>query len=645
MTMENAQSFTKITDMTRAISIAVLLIHFYASCYNWFFNHQFTTTFTDRLLNNIMRTGFFDDIFKPKLISLITLGIAMLGINGTKNKEIKIQTATGFLLFGVILYFASVWTDIAVAYMSITALGYILILSGLTMLTRIIKLRFSNDIFDPVESFPQQQMKIGNKYALNFSTTFCYQKRKQQGWVNIINPFRGTLIMGNPGSGKTRFLIEPMIAQLMQKQYGLFVYDFKYPDLSNFAYTQYLQHKHVYKTEPRFYCLNFDDFTRSHRCNPLHPSTLSDISDASEAALTILLGLNQNWIAKQSDFFVKSAINFVKSLIWFLRVSNKGQFCTLPHVVELARQDYGKLFSILRTVPEIDAIITPFVSAYVNDAKEQLEGQVGSARVSLSDLSSPLITWVMTGDDCTLDINDPVAPKIFCMGNNPQKSQTYGAVLSLYVNTMIRQINKKGGQHSALIFDEFPTLYLHGIDRLIATARSNKVAPILCVQDSSQLKNYYGRELAEVIINICGNILSGQVSGESAKQLSDRFGRTFQERESYSINSRDTSVSHSRQLESALPASRISMLSAGEFVGIVADEPQTPIHRKAFAARLYRDRSLDSTYRQLPIIQEVTPQMVKAQACQVRKDIEELLNTEMQRMMDTPELEHLIIRK
>jgi hypothetical protein len=640
------QGFSKITDMTRAISIIILAIHLYITCYTWFDRMQWTSQFSDRILFNLINTNIFDGSIRPKLISLTFLCMAMLGIKGMKQKDMDRKKAFAEIIFGIILFFGSIVFDSSIAYMIATILGYLLILSGLTMLTRYWRSKWDSDVFDRLhESFPQAQMKIGNEYSINLETQYFYNKKKHRGWINIINPFRGTLIMGNPGSGKTRFVIEPMIDQMIAKGYGMFVYDFKFDDLTKFTFDR-LQMHGVNKKTPTFYALNFDDLSRSHRCNPLHPSTMHDITDAAEAALTVLLGLNQNWISKQSDFFVKSAINFVKSLIWYLRITKGGKYCTLPHVVELARTDYAKLFSVLRTIPEIDIIINPFVSAYLNDAKEQLEGQVGSARISLSDLASPLIYWVMTGDDFTLDINDMKQPKIICMGNNPQKAQTYGAVISLYINTMIRQINRKGGQHSALIFDEFPTLYLHGIDRLIATARSNKVAPVLCMQDASQLKNYYGRELAEVIMHINGNVITGQVSGDSAKQISDRFGKIHLERESYSVNSRDVSVSHSRHAEPAVPPSRIANLSSGEFAGIIADDPATPIDQKGFLSKILRAKNLDGQCnRSLPVIQNIDAKQVEQNAVKIRKDIEVLINEELHRMMDTPELEHLIINK
>src|SRR5690606_9929546 len=209
---------------------------------------------------------------------------------------------------------------------------------------------------------------------------------------------------------------------------------------------------------------------------------------------------------------------------------------TLPHVIELMQTDYEKLFTVLRTEPEIEVLVNPFVSALVKKAFDQLEGQVASAKITMARLSSPQLYYVLSESEFTLDLNSPDAPKIICMGNNPQKQQVYGAVLSLYISRVVKLVNQKGKLKSSLVFDEFPTIYFNGIDNLIATARSNKVATCLGVQDYSQLKKDYGREQAEVIMNTVGNFISGQVLGDTAKQLSERFGRIIQKRESISIN-------------------------------------------------------------------------------------------------------------
>lgn len=294
---------------------------------------------------------------------------------------------------------------------------------------------------------------------------------------------------------------------------------------------------------------------------------------------------------------------------------------------------YDRLFPVLRTQGEIEALINPFVSAYLNKAREQLEGQIASAKISLARLVSPQLYYVLSGNDFTLDINNPAAPKVVCIGNNPQKLQVYGAVLSLYVSRVVKLVNRKGQLKSSLVFDEFPTIYFNGIDSLIATARSNKVATTLGVQDFSQLKKDYGRDQAEVILNTVGNIISGQVTGDTAKLLSERMGKIMQERNSVSVNSSDTSFSKSTQLDFAVPAAKVSALSSGEFVGMVADNPDAKINLKAFHCQIMNDHAAikreEERYRPLPVIREVTPEEIQAAYDTIREDIRQLVEEEI----------------
>jgi excisionase family DNA binding protein len=316
----------------------------------------------------------------------------------------------------------------------------------------------------------------------------------RNSWINFINPFRGLLVAGTPGAGKSYFVIRHIIDQHIKKGFSMFIYDFKYDDLSKIAYNKLLQYKANYKIKPAFYVINFDDLNHTHRCNPLDPQSMNDITDATEASRTIMLGLNREWIKKQGGFFVESPINFLTAIIWYLRKYEGGKYCTLPHVIELMQADYDRLFVVLLKQPEITALINPFISAYNNNAKAQLEGQVASAKIGLARLASPQLYYVLSGNDFSLDVNNPKEPKIICLGNNPQKLQICGAVLSLYISRMIKLVNRKGQLKSSLIFDEFPTIFFNNMDSLIATARSNKVATTLAVQDFSQLKKDYGAE-------------------------------------------------------------------------------------------------------------------------------------------------------
>ncbi|MDB5087571.1 MAG: conjugal transfer protein TraG [Mucilaginibacter sp.] len=428
-------------------------------------------------------------------------------------------------------------------------------------------------------------------------------------------------------------MIRHVITQNIKKGFALFLYDFKYDDLTRIAYNTLLNHSKKYKVKPKFYVINFEDLNKSHRCNPLDPASMLDITDAMESSRTFMLGLNREWIKKQGDFFVESPINFVTALIWFLKKYEGGIYCTLPHVIELAQVEYKFLFALLKTEPEIEVLINPFISAWQNEAYDQLEGQIASAKISMARLVSPSLYFVLSGNDFSLDLNNPNDPKIICMGNNPLKQQVYGAVLSLYISRTIKLVNQKNKLKCNLIFDEFPTIYFNNIDGLIATARSNKVATTLAVQDYSQLKKDYGREQAEVIMNIVGNIISGQVTGDTAKQLSERFGKIVQDRQSITINSQDTSVSKSTQLDFAIPASKIATLSSGEFVGMVADNPDNKIKLKVFHNEIINDhqgiKEEESAYKELPQVRHIDNDIIMANYLSIKKDIQLIISDEL----------------
>lgn len=645
LTGENEQGLRKIVDLTRFASIFILLLHFYYYCYKAFAQWEIKSTITDRLLMNIMHTGLFSNQYTSKFLAIGLLIISLLGAQGKKDEKINRRSIAAYLLIGLLLFFGSSLLfglnysveNIAIIYMVVTGIGFLLILAGGNLLSRLIRLNLSNDVFNSLnETFPQEERFLSNEYSINLPACYNLKGRIRKSWINIINPFRGLLVIGSPGAGKSWFVIQHVIKQHIEKGFAMFVYDFKYDDLSKIVYNWLQKNKNSYPVKPSFYVINFDNLSVSHRCNPLDPSSMNDITDATESARTILLGLNREWINKQGDFFVESPINFVTAIIWFLRKYADGKYCTLPHVIELMQADYDELFPVLNTQPEIEVLVNPFITAYQNDAMEQLEGQIASAKIGMARLASPQLYWVLSGNDFTLDINNPKHPKIVCVGNNPEKQQIYGAVLSLYISRLIRQVNKKGMLKCSLVFDEFPTIYFNNMDSLIATARSNKVATTLAMQDFSQLKKDYGKEQADVIVNITGNIISGQVMGETSKLLSERFGKIMQDRQSVSVNRTDTSISHSKQLDSAIPTSKIAALSSGKFVGLVADNPDEKIKLKMFNAEIINNaEKLNeevSRYKEIPVISNVTQLQVLDNYYQVKMEVKRLIGEEVERL-------------
>ena len=480
-----------------------------------------------------------------------------------------------------------------------------------------------------------------------------------EGWINIVNPFRATIVLGTPGSGKSYAVVNNFIKQMIEKGYSLYVYDFKSPDLSTIAFNHLLNHLDKYgNVEPKFYVINFDDPERSHRCNPIHPDFMSDIADAYESAYTIMLNLNKSWVQKQGDFFVESPIVLFAAIIWFLRIYKGGRYCTFPHAIEFLCRRYEDIFPILTSYPDLENYLSPFMDAWLGGAAEQLAGQIASAKIPLSRMISPQLYWVMTGNDFTLDINNPKEPKILCVGNNPDRQNIYGAALGLYNSRIVKLINKKGMLKSGVIIDELPTIYFKGLDNLIATARSNKVAVCLGFQDFSQLERDYGKPEAAVVMNTVGNIFSGQVVGSTAKTLSERFGKVLQKRQSISINRQDVSHSFNTQMDSLIPPSKISTLTQGIFVGAVSDNIDQRIDQKIFHAEIVVDsKKVDAEmkkYVPIPILTDFKDPSedkhkmradIQANYDKIKQDVRNIVDNEIARIDADPKLRHLLQQK
>ena len=473
----------------------------------------------------------------------------------------------------------------------------------------------------------------------------------------MVNPFRATIVLGTPGSGKSYAVVNNFIKQQIEKGYSLYCYDYKYPDLSTIAFNHLLKHSDGYKVKPKFYVINFDDPRRSHRCNPIHPDFMTDIADAYESAYTIMLNLNRTWVQKQGDFFVESPIILFAAVIWFLRLYQGGKYCTIPHAIELLNRRYEDIFPILTSYPELENYLSPFMDAWLGGAQEQLQGQIASAKIPLSRMISPQLYWVMSDSEFTLDINNPDEPKILCVGNNPDRQNIYGAALGLYNSRIVKLINKKGKLKSSVIIDELPTIYFKGLDNLIATARSNKVAVCLGFQDFSQLVRDYGDKEAKVVMNTVGNIFSGQVVGETAKQLSERFGKVLQKRQSISINRQDVSTSINTQMDSLIPPSKISGLTQGMFVGSVSDNFNERIEQKIFHAEIVVDSAkVDAEmkhYEPIPVIanftdpdgNDIMEQTIRDNYNRIKDEVKQIVSDELERIKNDPTLQHLLQQK
>ena len=661
---DDLRALGKVMDFMRGISVIFLLINCYWFCYEAFHTWGFTLGIVDKILMNFQRTtGLFSSILWTKLFCVVFLALSCLGTKGVKEEKITWQKIWAVLFSGFVFFFLNWWLlalpigEIGAAslYIFTLSVGYICLLMGGVWMSRLLKNNLMDDVFNTEnESFMQETRLMENEYSVNLPTRFYYKKKWNKGWINVVNPFRASMVLGTPGSGKSYAIVNNYIKQQIEKGFAMYIYDYKFPDLSEIAYNHLLHHLDAYKVKPQFYVINFDDPRKSHRCNPINPVFMTDISDAYESAYTIMLNLNRSWIQKQGDFFVESPIILLAAIIWFLKIYENGKYCTFPHAIEFLNSPYAQIFPILTSYDELANYLSPFMDAWEGGAQDQLQGQIASAKIPLSRMISPALYWVMTGDDFSLDINNPNEPKVLVVGNNPDRQNIYSAALGLYNSRIVKLINKKKQLKSSVIIDELPTIYFRGLDNLIATARSNKVAVCLGFQDFSQLTRDYGDKESKVIQNTVGNVFSGQVVGETAKTLSERFGKVLQQRQSMTINRNDKSTSISTQMDSLIPASKISNLTQGMFVGAVSDNFDERIDQKIFHAEIVVDSAKVSadmkTYKPIPNITDFTDkegcdtlkETIEANYREVKQEIRSLVDTEIQRIKDTPSLAHLV---
>ena len=660
---DDLRALGKIMDFMRGISVIFLLINCYWFCYEAFQQWHFTLGIINKILMNFQRTtGLFSSVLWTKLFCVVFLALSCLGTKGVKEETITWPKIWTVLFSGFVFFFLNWWllalpigkVGAATLYIFTLSIGYICLLMGGVWMSRLLKNNLMDDVFNTEnESFMQETRLMENEYSVNLPTRFYYKKKWNKGWINVVNPFRASMVLGTPGSGKSYAIVNNYIKQQIEKGFAMYIYDYKFPDLSEIAYNHLLHHLESYKVKPQFYVINFDDPRRSHRCNPINPAFMTDISDAYESAYTIMLNLNRSWIQKQGDFFVESPIILLAAIIWFLKIYENGKYCTFPHAIEFLNRPYAQIFPILTSYDELANYLSPFMDAWEGGAQDQLQGQIASAKIPLSRMISPALYWVMTGDDFTLDINNPNEPKVLVVGNNPDRQNIYSAALGLYNSRIVKLINKKKQLKSSVIIDELPTIYFRGLDNLIATARSNKVAVCLGFQDFSQLTRDYGDKESKVIQNTVGNVFSGQVVGETAKTLSERFGKVLQQRQSMTINRNDKSTSISTQMDSLIPASKISNLTQGMFVGAVSDNFEERIDQKIFHAEIVVDSAKVSaetiTYQPIPIIADFTnedgsdnlKETIEANYKRVKQEIISLVESEKERIKADPALAHL----
>jgi len=602
-------------------SVLILLLHLV---------YQFSTINNEYFLigmEAIINTGLFAFFHKPHLLAIAFAAIYAFGIRGMKSEHISWKQTLGLIITGTILYFGSYFSLILpdtigmYSYIGILTTGYLLLVTGFLYIRRIIYHNLLEDQFNKGNKlFDQEKKKVENPYSINLKTN--------NGWVNIVNPFRGTMVLGTPGSGKSYTIVEEFIKQHIQKGFSMLVYDFKYPDLSQVAYNYFLKYKSAYDKQPKIYMVNFNDPRNSHRVNPINPRLIRSQADALSSAEALFQNLNRSYITRK-DFFTSSAVNLVAAVIWFLRSYKDGKHCTIPHMIMMLGLSDEVLFRILEKQLDIKPLLSPFADALSKKAYEQLAGQTASARIPLSRLATKELFWILNGNEIELDINNPDHPTILFLANNPQTQASYGAIYGLIASTIARVINKKDQLPLSLIIDELPTIYINGLDHLIATARSNKISTLLSFQDLSQLERDYGREVANAIFNTVGNKITGAVVADTAKKLSDMIGKTVQQRSSISYSKRGTTIGKSTTMDYLIPPETIAQLSQGEFCGVISDTFEQQAEQKIFYAKIQTEKG-DLNRHPIPALykeeQDVFNKILEQNLQKVAREIEDLTN-------------------
>ena len=580
--MLNKNQYEKYFYFGILFGVLILLLNLYYYAHPLWKEAGLSWHMLDNLCISLSRSPLFSHSLKTKIAALVLISLGMLS-RSSKAREVDLKIIALVGVISAACYFIPFPRH--GIYVIFTIIGAV----GLVWVVSMIARRETKAIInDDNETFPQCQEKIENENSINLPMVYQYQQKMHKGWINVVNPFRGILVLGSPGSGKSYSVYEPFIDQMMAKGYAMCVYDYKYPTLSKNVYNKLLQYQHRFPVKPEFCVLNFDDPMHSLRANPTHPFYIESQADCAEIAELIMLNINK--VAREkNDFFTESSKALLDGTFWYLRTHEDGKYCTFPHAIEFLNQDYRKVIAMLVSDPDVKTKISSFADAFEAGANDQLQGMIASTRIPLGKFTSRNLYWVMTGDDFNLAINDPEHPKVLCIGNNPDRELIYGTCIALYTSRMFKQINHQGRNKCAVLLDEMPTVYLPGLDKILNTCRSNGVVFVVGGQDVSQFYRDYGKKEADVLINTPGTTFIGQVNGESAKTMSQVFGKLDRVRESESIGRSNDSVSISMQEKEIMPARKIETLSTGTFFGRVADTHSDKIERKLFCAEIQRD--------------------------------------------------------
>ncbi|MAL13702.1 MAG: mobilization protein [Algoriphagus sp.] len=543
------------------------------------------------LFEKLQNLKIYSNVLLGKVAILIAICLSAIGTVARKNLDLNPRNQIIFpLAIGLILFFGSIYfytmedSFLVMDFTSIQDLGYslslfigsVLIHTSLDNVSKLIKSGLGKDEWNiEGESFMQDIKKVENPYSVNIPMKFYYRGKVRKGWINLVNPFRGTFVIGTPGSGKSFGVINPFIRQMIGKGFTMCLYDFKFPDLAQIAYFHYLKAQDK-KKKPnfKFHVINLDEVEYSRRINPINRRYLRTVANASETAEAIFQSLQKSDSTGGADkFFEQSAINFLSACIFFVSRYEEGKYSTFAHVLDFLNRDYEDIFNCLTKYPELRSMVSPFRSAFEKKVYKQLEGQVGTLKIFLSRLNTKETAWVFSGDDFDLKISDPNSPSILVLANSTETQSITGTCYSVIINRLTRLINTKGNLPTALIADEAPTFYIHKIENLISTARSNKVAVLLGLQELPQLNQLQGKDTASTMTSVIGNVLCGSVRHkDTLSWLEMMFGNRKQLGQSVSIDRDKTSISYSERYDPLIPAGKIASMHTGEIAGIIATE-------------------------------------------------------------------------
>lgn len=545
------------------------------------------------LLKNFSKMSFIYPPINAKFATLVLIGLVAVGTKAKKKKDLNI--ATGIIIpmvLGLAMMFSAlIWQEKAgntglpkifpgmnlyqVVYAVLSFLGAVILQMGADSISKMMHQKMGKDRWNvEEESFDQNKELVNTDTSINIPYLFRYNGKINKGWINI-NPFRGTTVIGTPGSGKSFGVINPAIRQMIAKGFCLCIYDFKFPDLAQIAYYHYL----IKKSKDsgynyRFHIINLNEVEKSKRVNPFHKKYIQTLAEAQEMAESMVSSLQKGGSSSgggSDAFFTQSAINFLSSCIYFFARLENGKYSDLPHILAFMNRSYQEIFDALFTNEEIGSLLSPFKTAYDNKAFDQLEGQIGTLKIFLSRLATKESFWVFSGDEVELKITDRENPSILILASDPGKQDINSALYSSVLNRTLRLINSKHNLPGGIVADEFPTIYIHKIDNVVATARSNRVAVLLGLQEIPQLRQFYKKEVADTISAIVGNILSGSARDKNTLDwLEKLFGKIKQKSYSQSISQQGTTTSINEKMDHMIPAGKIAALKTGEMVGMIA---------------------------------------------------------------------------